>query len=232
MRVRITSSISGSLYLFRESFLQGLCIDKEGGALLIPILLEFAGQHFCLIDWEEERAFCGSSGVHSGGFPRRNVLRSIVCGKLAPDWPSVPLVDWCFVTSRNQSKKMDIPWLELSAVLRSRSLRRADENVLCLGDEECSQLVRETLGYDHQVPVHIEPHVWVDVFCAMPSESARALMMPEAVVEASSRCLHEINNKVAELTEKRHSLQSQMAALSDEIEKLTQQSERLSRLRM
>jgi hypothetical protein len=175
MRAKVVKGFgSGPVWLCQDdSSEQGLRIDQKDGAPIVPVLPEFVGQHFCLIDWEEERVFRGGPGAFGAGFPQRNVLRNIIWGRLTSEsWPDVPRVGWCLATDMSLPERVDISQdAELASVLQSCSFSYPDKNVLCLGDEECLQIVKETLGYSPQIPVYIEPHVWADIFLAMPDQS-------------------------------------------------------------
>jgi hypothetical protein len=221
MRVKVVKGFgSGPVWLCQDgSSEQGLRIDQKDGAPIVPVLPEFVGQHFCLIDWEEERIYYGGPGAFGARPPQRNVLRNIIWGRLTSEsWPDVPRVGWCLATDMSLPERVDISQdTELASVLQSCSFSYPDKNVLCLGDEECLQIVKETLGYSPQVPVYIGPSVLADIFLVMPDQS---FLIPDLVQKEFTRRLEKTAAECSILKEKSARLTAEMAATDAQIQEL------------
>ena len=216
MRMNVISGFgSGPVWLCQNgSGDQSLCISEEDGVPVIPVFPEFIGQHFCLIEWEEERIYRGGPHTFDGGFPRWNRCRNIVFGRLvSASWPGTPVIAWCLGTEpdRHPTERIDVSsGTDLSAVLRSCGFcMHHDKNMLCLGDEDCRLVIEETSGFG-QSPVRIYASVWADVFMAMPE---KALSAPDVVRKALC-----VRYRAASVTKKR--IETELMELEAKREKL------------
>lgn len=208
MRVKVVKGFaSGPVWLCQiGSEEQGLRIDQEDGAPIVPVLPEFVGQYFCFIDWEKERIFRGGPDSFGGGFPQRNIFRNIIFGRLVSEsWPDVPRVSWCLAIDGNPPERIDVSQeSELASVLHSCSLSYSDRNMLCLGDEDCQKFIEELLSY--RWVVHVGPHVWADIFLEMPDTS---FPIPDIV-------RRELSQRLEKTMAERSSLQGKLGRLAKE----------------
>ena len=228
MRVKVVKGFaSGPVWLCQVgSEEQGLRIDQEDGAPIVPVLPEFVCQHFCFIDWEEERIFRGGPGAFGGGFPQRNVFRNIIWGKLTSEaWLDVPRVNWCVATDRNLPERVDISQeSELAAVLHSCSFSYSNRNMLCLGDEDCQKFIKELLSY--KWAVHVEPHTWADIFLAAPDTG---FPVPDIVQKELSKRLEKTAVECSSLRGKLERLAAEQKDTEDRIQELEELEAKLVR---